>query len=140
MSTTGSGTHSNETPSTDIVSDVRQQLDRALDLARRAGVPRWHRVIDPGIGFGKSLSQHVALIRRLDELTDLGYPLLFGASRKGFLGKLAAGAPVEERLAATIAANVLAVERGARIVRVHDVRENVQALRVVRAILEGREG
>ncbi len=130
----------NETPSTDIVSDVRQQLDRALDLARRAGVARWHRVIDPGIGFGKSLSQHVALIRRLDELTDLGYPLLFGASRKGFLGKLAAGAPVEERLAATIAANVLAVERGARIVRVHDVRENVQALRVVRAILEGREG
>ncbi len=125
----------NETPSTDIVADVRRQLDRALDLARRAGVARWHRVIDPGIGFGKSVSQHAALIRRLSELTALGYPLLFGASRKGFLGKLAAGAPVEERLAATIAANVLAVERGARIVRVHDVRENVQALRVANAIL-----
>ncbi|MCY4089274.1 MAG: dihydropteroate synthase [Caldilineaceae bacterium] len=123
------------TPAADIVSEVRRQLDRALELARRAGVARWHRVIDPGIGFGKSVSQHAALIRRLDELTALGYPLLFGASRKGFLGKLAAGAPVDDRLAATIAANVLAVERGARIVRVHDVRENVQALRVACAVL-----
>jgi len=130
----------NEAPTPDIVSDVRLQLNRALDMARRAGVPRWHRVIDPGIGFGKSVSQHVELIRRLDELAELGYPLLFGASRKGFLGKLAEGAPVGERLAATIAANVLAVERGARIVRVHDVRENVQALRVVRAIMEGFDG
>ena len=125
----------NEASSADIVSHVRMQLNRALDQARRAGVARWHRVIDPGIGFGKSVSQHLALIRRLDDLTNLGYPLLFGASRKGFLGKLAAGAPVGGRLAATIAANVLAVERGARIVRVHDVRENVQALRVASAIL-----
>ena len=125
----------NETHAADIVSEVRLQLDRALELARRAGVARWHRVIDPGIGFGKSVSQHAALIRRLDELTALGYPLLFGASRKGFLGKLAGSAPVDDRLAATIAANVLAVERGAHIVRVHDVRENVQALRVACAIL-----
>lgn len=128
----------NDATSTDFVSDVRLQLSRALDQARRAGVARWHRVIDPGIGFGKSVSQHTELIRRLDELTELSYPLLFGASRKGFLGKLAAGAPVGERLAATIAANVLAVQRGARIVRVHDVRENVQALRVATAILADR--
>ena len=65
----------------------------------------------------------------------MDYPLLFGCSRKGFLGKMAGGVPVEERLAATIAANVLAVERGSQIVRVHDVRETVQALRVVNAIV-----
>ena len=119
----------------DIVADVCRELAAALALGRRAGVARWHRIIDPGIGFGKTVSQHAALIARLHELQGLGYPLLFGCSRKGFLGKMAGGAPVGERLAATIAANVLAVERGAQIVRVHDVRENVQALRVVNAIL-----
>ena len=119
----------------DIVADVGRELTAALELARHAGVARWNRIIDPGIGFGKTVSQHAALIARLDALTTLGYPLLFGCSRKGFLGKMAGGAPVEERLAAAIAANVLAVERGAQIVRVHDVRENVQALRVVNAIL-----
>ena len=123
-------------PSDDIVADVGRELAAALELARGAGVARWHRIVDPGIGFGKTVSQHAALIARLDQLTRLGYPLLFGCSRKGFLGKMSGGAPVEERLAATIAANVLAVERGAQIVRVHDVRENVQALRVANAILK----
>ena len=122
-------------PPEDIVTDVCRALMTALEMARRAGVARWHRIIDPGIGFGKTVSQHAALIARLDELRRLDYPQLFGCSRKGFLGKMAGGVPVEERLAATIAANVLAVERGSQIVRVHDVRETVQALRVVNAIV-----
>jgi len=124
-------------PSHDIVADVRQELSAALDLARLNGVPRWHRIIDPGIGFGKTPAEHAALISRLDELQVLGYPLLFGCSRKGFLGKMAGGAPVDDRLPGTIAANTMAVERGAQIVRVHDVRENLQAMRVVDAILTG---
>ena len=124
-------------PSNDIVVDVRRELSVALDLARAEGVPRWHRIIDPGIGFGKTPAEHASLISRLDEFQELGFPLLFGCSRKGFLGKMAGGAPVEDRLPATIAANVMAAERGAQIVRVHDVRENLQAIRVVDAILAG---
>ncbi len=121
----------------DIVAVVRQGLAAALEAARLNGVPRWHRIIDPGIGFGKTPDEHAALISRLDELQALDYPLLFGCSRKGFLGKMVGGAPVDERLPGTIAANSLAVERGAQIVRVHDVRENVQAMRVVDAIMAG---
>lgn len=124
-------------PSNDVVADVRKELSAALELARFDGVPRWHRIIDPGIGFGKTSAEHAALISRLDELQELGYPLLFGCSRKGFLGKMAGGAPVDDRLSATIAANTMAVERGAQIVRVHDVRENLQAMRVVDAIMAG---
>ena len=123
---------------TDVVAEVSRDLSSALEMARRDRVPRWHRIIDPGIGFGKTPAQHAALIARLDELQALGYPLLFGCSRKGFLGKMAGGAAVDDRLPATIAANAMAVERGAQIVRVHDVRENVQAIRVVNAIL-GRD-
>lgn len=121
---------------TDVVAEVSRDLSSALEMARRDRVPRWHRIIDPGIGFGKTPAQHAALIARLDELQALGYPLLFGCSRKGFLGKMAGGAAVDDRLPATIAANTMAVERGAQIVRVHDVRENVQAIRVVNAILD----
>ena len=124
-------------PSGDIVADVVRDLATATELARRESVPRWHRIIDPGIGFGKSPAQHAELINRLDELQALDYPLLFGCSRKGFLGKMGGGAAVEDRLPATIAANVMALQRGANILRVHDVRENVQAARVVSAILHG---
>ena len=119
----------------DMPAAVCQGLAESLERARRAGVPRWHRIIDPGIGFGKTFSQHAMLIARLPELQRLGYPLLFGSARKGFLGNMAGDVPIEERLAGTIATNVLAVERGAQIVRVHDVWQNVQALRLVDAIV-----
>ncbi len=124
-------------PPNDIVMDVRKKMSAALELARLEGVPRWHRIVDPGIGFGKTPAEHASIISRLDEFQELGYPLLFGCSRKGFLGKMAGGAPVDDRLPATIAANTMAVDRGAQIVRVHDVREILQAMRVVDAILEG---
>lgn len=124
-------------PAQDIVAVVRQGLSEGLEVARLNEVPRWHRIIDPGIGFGKTPAEHAALISRLEELQALDYPLLFGCSRKGFLGKMAGGAPVDDRLPGTIAANALAVERGAQIVRVHDVRENLQAMRVVDAIMAG---
>ena len=93
-----------------MVAEVSRDLSSALEMARRDRVPRWHRIIDPGIGFGKTPAQHAALIARLDELQALGYPLLFGCSRKGFLGKMAGGAAVDDRLPATIAANTMAVE------------------------------
>ena len=124
--------------SNDVVADVSRELSAALELARRDGVPRWHRIIDPGHRF----RQDARTARRAhrppsNELQALGYPLIFGCSRKGFLGKMAGGTAVDDRLPATIAANTMAVERGAQIVRVHDVRENVQAIRVVNAILGG---
>ena len=122
-------------PTVDIVADVSRELAASLELARRHGVARWHRIIDPGIGFGKKLFQQTALIARLHELQRLGYPMLFGASRKGFLGQMTNGTPVDKRMSASIAVNVLAVERGAQIVRVHDVYESVQALQVVNAIV-----
>lgn len=123
-------------PTVDIVADVSRELAASLELARRHGVARWHRIIDPGIGFGKKLFQQTALIARLHELQRLGYPMLFGASRKGFLGQMTNGTPVDKRMSASIAVNVLAVERGAQIVRVHDVYESVQALQVVNAIVQ----
>jgi dihydropteroate synthase/2-amino-4-hydroxy-6-hydroxymethyldihydropteridine diphosphokinase len=119
----------------DVAADVCRELGEVLSLAQEAGVPRWHRIVDPGIGFGKTPAQHSALIQRLAEVKQLDYPLLFGASRKGFIAKLDRGdVPAADRLPGSLAAAILAVERGADIVRVHDVRESVQALRITDAI------
>ncbi|MBI3959586.1 MAG: dihydropteroate synthase [Chloroflexi bacterium] len=120
---------------TDVAGEVRGELGEVMELARAAGVPRWLRIGDPGLGFGKSPAQHAELIDRLAEVKTLGYPLLCGASRKGFIGKWGGGLPVEERLPGCLAVAVLAAGRGADIVRVHDVAESVQALRVTDAII-----
>jgi dihydropteroate synthase len=90
--------------------------------------------VDPGIGFGKRLEDNLCLLKNLGTLRALGCPVLIGLSRKSFLGAVS-GAPVEGRLAATIAADTLAILRGADIVRVHDVREAVESVRLVRAVL-----
>lgn len=125
----------------DVVGEVRAELGAVMELARAAGVPRWLRIADPGLGFGKSPAQHAELIDRLGEVRGLGYPLLCGASRKGFIGKWGGDLPVEERLPGSLAVAVLAAGRGADILRVHDVRESVQALRVADAITRrGRAG
>jgi dihydropteroate synthase len=117
------------------VRDVVSGLKRSIAIARRAGVPKSQIIVDPGIGFGKSFDQNYELIARLPEIARLGFPILIGTSRKGFLGKTLDGKPPEERLwgtAATVAASILA---GAHIVRVHDVNEMVQVARVTDNVL-----
>jgi dihydropteroate synthase len=123
----------------DVVKDVVSGLRKSLAVARKHGVPRSQIVIDPGIGFGKSYTQNYELLAKLPELAKLGYPLMVGTSRKGFLGAMLAkhGKPAsaEERIwgtAATVAASIL---NGAHIVRVHDVAAMKQVVMVTDALL-----
>ena len=115
----------------DVVSDVKAFLAEQARLAEDAGVAQV--IIDPGIGFGKSAEHNVEILRRLREFKDLPYPVLVGASRKSFIGKLT-GAPVDARLPGTLAATAIAVVNGADIVRVHDVAECKQAVTIADAI------
>ncbi len=121
----------------DVVAEVRAFLAERMAACRAVGIADTRLVLDPGFGFGKTLEHNLALLRRLPELAGLGAPLLAGISRKSMIGALT-GRPVEERLAGSLAAAVLAVERGARLVRVHDVAATVDALKVAGAVLEGR--
>jgi dihydropteroate synthase len=118
----------------DVVDDVKAFLSERMEFAVAAGVAEERIQLDPGIGFGKTLEHNLELLRRLDELTDLGRPLVIGTSRKSFLGKLT-GRDVTERVPGTIATCVLALERGARVFRVHDVAEVADALKVAAATL-----
>ena len=95
-------------------------------------------MLDPGIGFGKTLDHNLELLRRLDELAALGRPVVIGTSRKSFLGRLTGRSDPGERVAATVATNVLAYERGARVFRVHDVAPTLDALRVAAATVTAR--
>ncbi len=120
----------------DIVQDIATELGDQLATAQGMGIPRWLLIADPGIGFGKTQEDHLALIQRLAELkATLPYPLLIGASRKSFIGKVLGGLPPAERDEATVALGVLALERGANILRVHDVRAMSRAARMAEAIL-----
>ena len=116
----------------DVVAEVAAFLRERVAAARTSGIVAERIVLDPGIGFGKTVEHNLALLRRQRELVALGAPLLVGWSRKSTLGALT-GRPVGERTAASVAAALLAAERGARILRVHDVRETVDALAVWRA-------
>src|SRR3954469_13459792 len=118
----------------DVVSDVKAFLEERLAFAVGAGIAEERVWLDPGIGFGKTPAHNLELIRRLGEIVAIGRPVVFGASRKRFLGRLT-GRPERERGAGTIAANVLAYERGAAMFRVHDVAPTVDALRVAAATL-----
>jgi dihydropteroate synthase len=113
----------------DAVPQVRDFLRERSDELRARGVSVSRITWDPGIGFGKSVDQNFALLARQRELLHDGYPLLAGWSRKSSLGAVT-GAPVHERATASVAAALLAVDRGAAIVRVHDVKETVMALQV----------
>lgn len=117
----------------DVASEVRDFLAERLRALETAGIQRGRCVVDPGIGFGKTLEQNLALLTELPGLDVLGVPVMVGISRKSMIGKLTGGG-VKERLAGSIAAALYAVMRGARIVRVHDVAETVDALEVWRAI------
>ena len=115
----------------DVVAEVGAFLQERAAQARAAGVEEvW---IDPGIGFGKTLEHNLALLRSLDRLVAGGVPVVVGASRKGSLGQLTGGAPVDDRLEASVATAVWAVEQGAAMVRVHDVAATVRALALLEA-------
>jgi dihydropteroate synthase len=121
----------------DVVSDVKAFLEERLAFAVREGVPEERVLLDPGIGFGKTAEHNLELLRRLDELVALGRPVVIGTSRKSFLGRLTGGRGVDERLPGTIATNVLALERGASIFRVHEVAPVLDALTVAAATVRG---
>jgi dihydropteroate synthase len=131
--------HNRETadPAIDIMADIAAFFARSLDLAQRAGIPRDRIVLDPGIGFGKTPEQSLTALARLDALGTFGLPLLVGASRKRFIDKVSA-APPDHRLGGSLAAHLLAIEGGARIIRAHDVAETAQAFRVAAAIRGAR--
>ena len=121
----------------DVVDDVKDFLAERIEFATSEGVAEERIWIDPGIGFGKSVEHNLELLRRLGELAELGRPIVVGASRKSFLGRLT-GREVGERLGGTIASNVLALLGGAEVFRVHDVAELRQALDVADGILGRR--
>jgi dihydropteroate synthase len=121
--------------SIDIVADILRFLERSLAIARAAGVPDERIVLDPGIGFGKTIEQSYRAVAALPRLKALGFPVLLGLSRKAFIGRLfQPEAPLTARLPGTVAANTFGVMAGADIVRVHDVKEHVQAMRVLDAL------
>jgi dihydropteroate synthase len=119
---------------TDVVAEVRAFLAERAAAAEAAGVARDAIVLDPGIGFGKSLADNLLLLRRLDACVALGYPVLVGVSRKSFLAKLLGGRAADERLLGTAAATALAVSAGARLVRAHDVAATRDVVAVAEAI------
>lgn len=123
-----------------VIADVRSGLGRALARAKRAGIVRSTIVVDPGIGFGKSYAQNFRILTHLEEIAKLGFPLLVGPSRKGFIGAAISTAktpaPPSERIWGTAAAITAAILHGAHIVRVHDVREMAQVARVADRLRE----
>ena len=121
----------------DIVSDMKRFFDHSLDLARKAGILRAHVMLDPGVGFGKTKQQNLAVLHATGRLAaEYGLPVLIGVSRKSLFGQLL-GAGVDGRLIGTIAANLATIARGASIIRVHDVAEHRAALSVWDAVEHG---
>jgi len=121
----------------DVVAEVTAFLSARMAAANRAGISSERIVVDPGFGFGKRTAHNLALLQDLKQIAALGRPLLIGLSRKSVLGQLV-GADVNERLHAGIAASVISVMKGANIVRVHDVKATVDALKVVAAVMQGQ--
>lgn len=119
----------------DIVTEIRVRLAGRIEAAVAAGIPRERILIDPGFGFGKTVKQNLELLRRLGEFRALGQPLLISTSRKGTIGKVLGGLPVEERVEGTAATVAVAIVQGVDIVRVHDVRVMVRVARMTDAIV-----
>ena len=117
----------------DIMESIKEFLNESINIALNAGIKKEKIVLDPGIGFGKTFEQNLEVLRRLDELNELGYPVLLGTSRKSVIGNVLNVEP-KERLEGTIATTVLGVRDGVDIVRVHDVKENLKAAKMADAI------
>ena len=125
--------------SLDIVDELMRFFERSLAIAARAGIPRERLLLDPGIGFGKSLKQNLECIWRLDALRSFDLPVLLGLSRKSLLGKVL-DAPPERRLTGTLGANMVGLMRGAAVLRVHDVAEHVEAVKLFVALKASPHG
>lgn len=119
-----------------VVSEVARFLRDAAERAQEYGIPAENIIIDPGIGFGKTCAHNLELLRKLKELRSLGYPILIGTSRKGFIGRTL-GLPVEDRVEGTSATVALAIASGVDIVRVHDVKQITRVARMSDAIVRG---
>ncbi len=119
----------------DIVEEVISELKECVDLVRAAGVDGDKIILDPGIGFAKTVDGNIELMRRIGELHELGYPLLLGVSKKGSIGYLLGGLDVNNRLEGTMAATCYAVSQNVKIIRVHDVLENARAAKVMAALV-----
>ena len=119
----------------DIIDTVREELKESIDLVKAAGVSDDKIIIDPGIGFAKTVDKNIELMQRVSELHDLGYPILLGVSKKGSIGHLLGGLDVSNRAEGTIAATCFAVSQEIEIVRVHDVLENARAAKVMESLL-----
>ena len=118
----------------DLIADVSRELLQSVDIALQAGIAREDIILDPGIGFGKTVEQNLMLLNRLDAIKALGYPLLLGPSRKSFIG-YTLNLPPDQRLEGTLAACTVGIQRGADILRVHDVEPAVRLARMTDAIL-----
>lgn len=117
------------------VEDVMLDLKESIDMAHLAGVQDSQIILDPGVGFGKDYQQNLVIIQKVDKLKELGYPILLGTSRKSVIG-LTLDVDKNERMAGTVATTVMGYERGCRIFRVHDVKENYQAVMMTKAVME----
>tara|TARA_R110002020_G_scaffold263353_5_gene478007 strand:- start:25727 stop:26566 length:840 start_codon:yes stop_codon:yes gene_type:complete len=122
-------------PEINIADDMRDFFANAFAMATAAGIPREHVILDPGVGFGKTWQQNFDVLARLDVLMDFGVPVLVGVSRKSFIGRLLER-EVQDRLIGTLAAGLASVQRGATILRVHDVAAHADALKMLKAIDE----
>lgn len=120
----------------DIVQDVKTELQDCINLVKEAGVAEDKIILDPGIGFAKTVDGNIELMRRIGELHELGYPLLLGVSKKGTIGHLLGGLDVSNRLEGTMAATCFAVSQKINIIRVHDVLQNARAAQVIAALVQ----
>ena len=118
----------------DFMEDVKKDLQISLDIAEKYGVKKENIMLDPGVGFGKTYEQNLMVMNHLEEIVDMGYPVLLGTSRKSVIG-LTLDLPVDEREEGTLATSVLGAIKGCQFVRVHDVEKNVRALKMTDAIL-----
>ena len=119
-----------------LIEDITADLEQSLEIAEKAGIRRENIIIDPGIGFGKTLEHNLEVMRRLEDFKAMGYPLLLGASRKSMIGKVL-DLPVEERLEGTLATTVIGIIKGADIIRVHDVLQNRRAALMTDRVVRG---
>ncbi len=126
-----------DVPVSNIMPAIINSLKWAIEQAEAAGVLPENIIIDPGFGFGKTVGQNLELLRQIGELRQLGKPILLGTSRKSAIGKVLRGALVEDRLMGTVATTVIGIMEGVDIVRVHDIKENIQAAEMSDAVLRG---
>jgi len=118
-----------------LIKDIKNDLYVSIDIALKAGVSKEKIILDPGIGFGKTVEQNLELMSKLPEIVEMGFPVMLGTSRKSMIG-ISLDLPVDKRLEGTIATNVLGINSGCSIIRVHDVKENLRAVRMTDIILK----